>query len=269
MDRGRRDIRDWIVALTLLAGLAACQSDGQTHAPSEIDIAALNWIGTDVDPVVHLSQEPTTCLAHGDMPRVLRGELLFNSPLLLGGQAAKAELSCAACHRNGRGNPDFVLPGLSDVPGTADVSNGFFSKLRADRVFNPVRIPDLARAEGRTRVDRQTEGVLETFLHAQIVEEFAGSAPERETVLDLAAYIRALDDRACDTDEVRQPSWRDEMKRLRTGADHINKTQTAVSIDYINAMRAALGRLHARYQGPQLAAVRDQMVKISRDLAAD
>ncbi|MEM1148844.1 MAG: hypothetical protein AAF582_13100, partial [Pseudomonadota bacterium] len=46
-------------------------------------------------------------------------------------------------------------------------------------------------------------------------------------------------------------------------------TQTAVSIDYINAMRAALGRLHARYQGPQLAAVRDQMVKISRDLAAD
>ncbi|MEM6411644.1 MAG: hypothetical protein AAF683_08925 [Pseudomonadota bacterium] len=233
MDRRRRNIKDWIVALTLLVGLAACQSNGQPHAASEIDIAALNWIGADIDPVVHLSQEPATCLTHGDLPSVLRGELLFNSPLLLGGQAAKAELSCAACHQNGRGNPDFVFPGISDAPGTADVSNGFFSKLRADHVFNPVHIPDLARAEGRTRVDRQTEGVLETFLRAQIIEEFAGNALEQETIQDLAAYIRALDDRACDTDEVRQPSWQDEMKRLRTGADHINETQTAVFVSRV------------------------------------
>ncbi|MEM6586393.1 MAG: hypothetical protein AAF692_11620, partial [Pseudomonadota bacterium] len=38
---------------------------------------------------------------------LMTGEALFKAPLLLGGQAAKAGISCHSCHVNGRGNPHF------------------------------------------------------------------------------------------------------------------------------------------------------------------
>ncbi|MGF7473737.1 hypothetical protein WFJ45_23635, partial [Salmonella enterica subsp. enterica serovar Minnesota] len=69
------------------------------------------------------------------------GRAAFNSPLLLGGQAARAGLSCASCHRNGRGNPDFHFPGISGAPGTADVTASLLSSHRGDGQFNPKPIP--------------------------------------------------------------------------------------------------------------------------------
>jgi tetratricopeptide (TPR) repeat protein len=62
-----------------------------------------------------LSAEPAECLVEPAGAEARRsvaiGRIAFRAPLLLGGQAARAGMSCATCHRNGRGNPDFLFPG--------------------------------------------------------------------------------------------------------------------------------------------------------------
>lgn len=266
MDRWRRSLKSLTAGLAVAVTLSACHV---TSHPSESSVPrfdALNWIGQGVDPVAHLVQEPATCLRQGDDAAVKRGELLFESPFLLGGQAAKSGISCAACHRNGRGNPDFVLTGISGAPGTADVTNGFFSKYRADHEFNPVPIPDLARPDGRQRVNRSDSGTLEAFLASQVSEEFDGSIPDPAVVADLAAYVRALDDRHCGPEKTKPQTWHDEVRLLRSGAEYINANDLGSSNAYVDAMRAALGRLNARFQSPRSEAVRDQLIKMSRTL---
>lgn len=118
------------------------------------------------------------------------GLALFNSPALLGGQAAKAGLSCASCHANGRGNPHFLLPSLSGKAGTADVTNSFFGPARGNGVNDPVPIPDLAMPGKISRA--QTDPALIHFTRNLIVEEFSGRQPSEAMLHSLAAYMRAV-----------------------------------------------------------------------------
>lgn len=120
------------------------------------------------------------------------GRALFNTPQLLGGQAARAEVSCASCHSNGRRAEHFRLDGISAAPGTADVSSGFFSVARDDRRFDPKPIPDLAVPGKVSRTDR---GALEAFLNTLVTKEFDGHPPAPTTLAALAAYVRSI--RAC------------------------------------------------------------------------
>lgn len=248
------------------AAVVACQGTDPASPQMRPEIKALDWVSAAADPVLHLTQQPATCLTSPEDPAVQRGELLFNSPLLLGGQAAKAGLSCASCHRNGRGNPDFVFAGISGPPGTADVTSGLFSKVRADQVFNPVTIPDLARPEGRILVDRDRRGALEAFLSAQITEEFSGDAPAGPVIEDLAAYIRSLDVAACAPNSEEPQTWMDEIKRVRVGAAYLETDPTEDSKAYRLAMRAALARLYERYSEPALEALSQELVALGRDL---
>ena len=266
MDRWRRDLKSWPAGLALAFTLSACYVTSHASDTSQPRFESLNWIGEDVDPVAHLIQEPATCLRRGEDAPVKRGELLFKSPFLLGGQAAKSGISCAACHRNGRGNIDFVLIGISGPPGTADVTNGFFSKRRADKVFNPVPIPDLAQPEGRTRVSRVEAGTLEAFLASQVSEEFEGTLPDPSVVADLAAYIRALDDRHCGSKNTKLQTWQDELRLLLSGAEYIHTNDLGSSNAYVDAMRAVLGRVNARYQSPSAEPVRTHLIEMSRTL---
>lgn len=250
-----------------LAAIVACQGTESSAPQTPSEFKALEWVSDGVDPVAHLMSQPTTCLIAPNDPAVQRGELLFNSPLLLGGQAAKAGLSCASCHRNGRGNPDFVFAGISGAPGTADVTSGLFSKVRADQVFNPVAIPDLAAPEGHVLVDRDGSGALEAFLAAQVTEEFSGAAPNGLAIEDLAAYIRSLDIAACDAYLEQPQNWRDEMTRLRVGAAYLASNPTGEASAYRLAMRAALGRLHERYPASRFEALSQGLVSLARDLS--
>ena len=250
------------------AAIAACQGT-KPHAPqTPPEFKTLTWVDSTADPVTHLTQKPATCLSAPTDAAVRRGELLFNSPLLLGGQAAKAGLSCAACHRNGRGNPDFVFAGISGAPGTADVTSGLFSKVRADQVFNPVTIPDLAAPDGRVLVDRDQEGELEAFLSAQITEEFSGAEPDERVIADLSAYLRSLDTAACETMSDQPQTWRDEMERLRAGAALLASTAPEHAPAYRLAMRAALRRLHERYPAAKFANISEELVRLGRALGA-
>jgi hypothetical protein len=242
-----------------------------------LPLVEARWLAADSNLAHELSTEPVECLAASDDPDAARavevGRAAFRTPTLLGGQAARAELSCAACHRNGRGNVAFSFFGVSGAPGTADVTNSFFSSHRGDGVDNPVPIPDLAGPPERLKVDRAPESAgLESFIHGLVVEEFDGPEPPQAVLAGLAAYVRALSPDACSRAE-RAPIHAgdriaDARRVVEAARSAAAEGDAATATLMLAGARAELGRLHARYAAPELASVRETLRASDRALAA-
>ena len=204
----------------------------------------------------------------GDEDMIRGGRALFATPTLLGGQAAKAGLSCASCHINGRDNPHFLLAGVSAGPGTADVTNSFFSAARGNGRFDPVAIPDLAKPG---KVSRDSEArALETFIRNLIVEEFGGQEPTPAMLDALAAYVRAI--RPCPGEPRVVRRLDDQLAaiadgaagaRLMAGRSDLQGVRLAIA-----AMRHQLGLVAERYAGPGFARDRTALLAASRQLQA-
>ena len=216
--------------------------------------------------------QPAVCLAHGlpDAARVQAGQALFNSPALLGGQAAKAGLNCASCHVNGRGNAHFLMTGVSDRPGTADVTSSFFSAARSNGRFDPIAIPDLA-LPGKVARDPAARA-LEPVIRMLIVEEFGGQEPTPAMLDALAAYVRAI--RICPGDMGR-PVRRGPQDQLviiqaaLAGAiDMAQRGDAQAARALIAAARHQLGLVSERYSGAALTRERAQLLRAARDLQA-
>jgi hypothetical protein len=189
MDPGRA-FAGFLSALPLALLLGAA-SDSPT-----LPVREARWLAPDA-VYAGLTREPAECFAWPADPSERRraqiGRIAFRTPLLLGGQAARAGLSCASCHRNGRDNPDFLFPGLSGAPGTADVTASLMSSHRGDGRFNPKPIPDLGGPRAKLKVSQdRRQRALETFIRGLVAEEFDGPEPEPATIEALAAYVRAL-----------------------------------------------------------------------------
>jgi hypothetical protein len=158
------------------------------------------------DPVAFLTTRPVQC-GHHAMRKPFNdgqwtidqrdvGRLAFESPALLGGQAARQGLSCSSCHLNGRGNADFHIENVSGDAGTADVTLSLFSKVRGDGTFNPVPIPDVAARDGHQIKDRKS-AAFRAKVHGLIVEEFDGQEPPPYVFEAVIGYLDALDIGAC------------------------------------------------------------------------
>ena len=93
--------------------------------------------------------------------------------------------------------------------------------------------------------------------------ECSGSALEREVIDDLASYIRALDDGACDPAATEAQSWQSEVRLVRAGL----ASKSPLGANYKDAMRAALGRIYERF--PAHADIRDELIALSRRIEAD
>jgi hypothetical protein len=233
----------------LLGGTAALA--GAAAAPR---FETLRWIAPGTEYVA-LTSQPSTCLAF--------------TPTLLGGQAAKAGLSCASCHINGRDNPHFLMNGVSERPGTADVSDSFFSAARENGKFDPVPIPDLALPG---KVSRQPgRQALEQFIRDLIVDEFAGEEPSYVTLESLATYVRAI--KACPRDD-KAPVPRqlhDQLAIIKGALDVAGQLaargdrKKEVSL-LIAAARHQLGLISERYAGAKLKRERALLLKASREL---
>jgi hypothetical protein len=217
-----------------------------------------------------LSTQPIACLSHDsrDKPLVQAGQALFNTPTLLGGQAAKAGLSCASCHVNGRDNPHFTLAGVSGQSGTADVTSSFFSAARGNGRFDPVPIPDLA-APGKVSRDPAARA-LEPFIRTLIVDEFAGQEPTPGMLAALTRYVQAI--RNCPGGETGSVSrkLKDQLALIDaaiTGAVAMaeRRDQRAVQT-LIAAARHQLGLISERYASPQLKRERALLLEASRQL---
>lgn len=215
-----------------------------------------------------MSAQPAACLAVGGDPLVRSGRALFGTPTLLGGQAAKAGLSCASCHINGRGNPHFLLAGVSSGAGTADVTNSFFSAARGNARFDPVIIPDLAM-RGKVLRDPDTRA-LEAFIRNLIVEEFGGQEPTPAMLDMLAAYVRAV--RPCPVETKAARRLGDQLAAIDDGAAGAQLMAERADPQgarlAIAAMRHQLGLIAERYSGAGFAREREELLAASRALQA-
>ena len=260
MDRRVRPLRLLIAGAALVAaGLAA----GAAREPT---LQALVWIAPGHEAAA-LTRQPATCLSDSPAnPAVMAGRALFNAPQLLGGQASRAGVSCASCHSNGRRNPHFELSGISDAPGTADVSASFFSVARGNGRFDPKPIPDLA-LPGQISRDPELRA-LEHFSRGLIVEEFSGQPPGNGALSDLAAYVRAAKPCPGRTDEsVRLASridlFRDSVRSAARAAAAGDR-QTAVVL--AGAARWHLGLIDERIAAGGHAQTRKELLRTSRRL---
>lgn len=271
MDRARSRAAALGLGLASVAGAVALAA-GVADPP----IRAMRWAPRDADPVATFARAPAECLKRPADPKLAQavevGRAAFRTPVLLGGQAARAGLACETCHKAGRRNPNFVFPGVSGAPGTADVTSSLFSSHRGDGVDNPRPIPDLGGPKSSLKVDQDpASGRLEYFIHGLITEEFDGPEPPKAVLAGVAAYIRALDPAACPaaaTQAVTVAYYLDDVRRaVRAAGGEIASGDRAGAILALAAARARLGLIDERFAGPALAESRREIRAADQRLA--
>jgi len=241
---GRRRPRA-LAAVLALAGFAAAQA-------ADVPLRAQLWLAPRADAVRALTTAPPECLSPAPDPQtrlaVEIGRAAFRTPTVLGGQAARAGLACETCHRSGRGNRDFLFPGISGAPGTADVTSSLFSSHRGDGIDDPVPIPDLSgpRAGLKVAPDR-----LSPFIHGLVTEEFDGPEPPAAVLAGLAAYVRALSPAACPralADPVSVASLMSDARRALAAAEALAaQGDRPAALVMVAAARARLFLIDERY----------------------
>jgi len=192
----RRPTIGSILSLTLIGLVASCSPSTPRQGKSFPDV--LKWIQPDTDVVRVLSENPAECLSETAAvnPEILLGRAAFRSPFLLGGQATRQGFTCQACHTQGQTNSHFFVVGLSEDPGTADVTNFHFSDDLGDEVFNPSLIPSLSDEAQGVNYDPQS-AELEALVTRLITKEFNGETPHPRVFSALVSYLRALDLKYC------------------------------------------------------------------------
>ena len=210
------------------------------------------WVAADADPMRAFATTPAECLRHTTDPATAQavevGRAAFRTPTLLGGQAARARLTCESCHRSGRDNPDFSFPGASGAPGTADVTLSLFSSHRGNGVHDPRPIPDLSGPRARLKVAPVN---LPDFIRGLIVEEFDGPPPSPATLTGLVAYVSALEPDACPR-AARRPvtlaaAFDDTRRAVLAARAQLARDDRPTSLLLIASARAQLGLIDERY----------------------
>ncbi len=224
------------------------------------------WTAPSTTLARDLTHAPGECLAVRS-PEIEIGRALFRSPALLGGPAARAGLSCNACHANGRVNAHFLLPELTNRAGAADVTSEWSSKVRGDGSSNPVDIPDLAGVGQRQTFGRAREPSLENFVRGVIADEFQGVAPPAQAFASLIAYLRALDPSACPVGETAL-TLTDAADDVRRVIDAAQTADAATASLLLLAGQDAMGRIVERMPARRFAADRARLEALSRELGA-
>jgi len=246
-------------------------------APDLSVIHAARWLAPSADRTRALGTVWTECLAAPASSEagywVEVGRAAFRTPLLLGGQAARAGLSCDSCHQNGRNNPDFFFPGVSGAPGTATRA-ALLSSHPAEGIDHPKPIPNLSTAKASLKQNQDPKtGVLEPFVHGLVTGEFDGAEPPPAVLKGVAAYVRALSPGACPA-KARQPLtaelYLDNSRRaVRAGIGALNRKDWDTAAFLTEAARSPLGLIYERYDQPRAEAARAALRAADLELAAD
>lgn len=258
------------ILILAVAGLLAAA------APADPPLRAARWLAPAAR-LTALTREPAECLGRPTSASAARsiaiGRAAFRAPLLLGGQAARAGLSCSSCHRNGRGNPDFLFPGISSAPGTADVTASLLSSHRGDGIFNPKPIPDLAGPVTARKVSRDRgDRALAAFIAGLITQEFDGPEPPPRVLAGVVDYVRALSPAGCRdnaTVPITLATYLGDIRRALDAADIAWRARDTVATRLlIGAARSGLGAIDERYAVPGLAESRAALEDADLSLAA-
>lgn len=251
--------------MRLLAAFAALVLTGAA-APAALLLREQSWTAPGETLAHDLTHAPGECFA-ARTPQTEIGRALFRSPALLGGPAARAGLSCNACHSNGGVNARFLLPELTDRAGHADVSSEWASKVRGDGVLNPLAIPDLAGVSQRQMFGHLREPSLDTFVRSVIVDEFQGHAPPQAAFDGMMAYLRGLQSDACPASEspISLAAAADDVRRTVAAAESADR-ETARLL--LLAGQDAVGRIVERLPPRGFARDRLAFETLSRELGA-
>jgi hypothetical protein len=237
----------------------------------------MRWLAPGADPAVALTHRPTECLGKAPDPDtaylVELGRAAFRTPLLLGGQAARAGIDCETCHRGGRNNPNFDFPGVSGAPGTADVTTSVLSSHRGDGIDNPKPIPDLSGPKSALKVGQDpSSGALEGFIDGIVTQEFDGDEPPPAVLKGLAAYVRSLSPAACPTASSESVTaagaLADVRRTLAAAIAAIDHGDGAAAALMVASARSQLGDIDERYADAGLADPRQALERAAADLAA-
>jgi hypothetical protein len=274
LDRKRpaRVLIPGLLATLAAVGLIAAKASDLTV------IHAARWLAPGADPVRALATHFSECLPRVADPEasysVEVGRAAFRTPLLLGGQASRAGISCESCHQNGRNNPDFDFPGLSGAPGTADVTTSLFSTHRDDGIDNPRPIPDLSGPKSALTISQDAGAqALERRAHGGVTEEFDGAEPPPAVLKGLADYMRALSPAACPAQSRIPLRAEDDLdnavRAVRVAASALARDDKPTAILLLEAARSQLGLVNERYDAASLARSRSLLAAASVDLASD
>lgn len=223
------------------------------------------WTAPGRNLVQDLTEAPRECLAQQSV-EIEVGRSLFRSPAMLGGPAARAGLSCHACHTNGRVNRSFFLPELTDRAGAADASSEWASKVRGDGVMNPRDIPDLAGVGVRAALGQARDPSLEHFVSGVIVDEFQGQRLPDEAFAALIAYLGSLRDDSCTGSvEITFADAASDVRRALNAAT-VSRPQTASLL--LLAAQDAIGRIVERLPRSRFGAERRRLETLARELGA-
>lgn len=255
------DLRRTFAAL-LIAGSAI-------GAGSALPLREAKWIAPEARREA-LTSVPPLCVS-GDLKRetLLMAQAAFQTPLLLGGQAARAGLSCASCHPSGRANQAFQFPGLSGEPGTSDVTSSIMSHTRGDLIFNPARIPDLALDSPKVKRGAGSPA-LTAFIRGLIVEEFDGPEPSPAVLDALVSYVRAMRPENCQSKKRMPISLGRHLanvdEALEMAGLALANADKGTAWLMMAAARHSLGLIHERYAGAELSKQRAQIVAADRQV---
>jgi hypothetical protein len=237
-------------------------------------LSEAQWAHPQSDLLSVLTQAPGECLRPAENEEtaylVEAGRVAFRSPLLFGGTAARSGLSCNSCHRNGHDNPDFYLEGLSDDPGTADVTSALFSKTREDNVFNPLIIPTLIDAAKKDTFGASpAHPTLEDFISSAVETEFQGVASE-DLIHAVSVYVGQLDSAFCPEEPEQRTVGQaigDVESALKAAAGASQRGDGAMASFLLGAAQQELGRVYERYFNAGLEAEAVALTALSRKIA--
>ncbi|MEP6342218.1 MAG: hypothetical protein ABJ275_02800 [Maricaulaceae bacterium] len=247
-----------------MLGLVSC--DSTEHYVKAEAPEIVRWSLPTANIVDVLSIEPNECLPEIPTDSQVLGRLAFRSPFLLGGQAARRGLTCQACHGQGQVNENFFVVGLSETPGTADVTSFHFSDVLGDESFNPVPIPSLSDDVEAVDFDPDKTD-LEKFVLRLITKEFTGPEPTPEVQAALMSYLRGVSDEHCTASHIEHEALlAHQLKSVRQSYGAlIGSNLNVESFDFmVAALRVELGRLHNRF--PNHSGLQEKLSTMSQSL---
>lgn len=163
-----------------------------------VDISAWLPPGSDLnnqDPLPRLVLNfEARGLDEKDLFLVAYGDMLFDSPEIVGDPARSLGISCSSCHNRGDINRRFKIPGLSKKEGTVDVDSHFFNPLFNDHRDDALDIPSLRGLRFTAPYGRDGRFTsLRDFVRNVIVNEFGGAEPTPLMLDALVTYMLEFD----------------------------------------------------------------------------
>ena len=229
------------------------------------------WLSPDISPknrLDALSKKPVECI-NPEAPKVSTiGRLAFESPALLGGQAARIGLSCASCHPSGRTSPHFFLENISSSPGTADVTHSFFSSTGGNDTLTAVAIPDLAKLEKMKIKDRGSQQ-FRNKLRELIEVEFDGQHAPTFVIDALQIYLSNVDTQYCQTtsEQFKPHKLNNDWQRLIESVNALKSyPDKEVNQLLIRIARKRLETIYLRYTNIKNPAIDSGLISLSRQL---